>query len=726
MRSSKQQRWAGSAVGNRAARRWMAAAVAVGACVVGGCGGAGSRELVAQVTQAGGSCPGGAVTSAGARTLAGARSSRAPGCPYEAVAAIGTPGEGVFREPEAIAVGPSGRVYVADQFSHLVQVFSATGTFERQWGSDGAGPGQFGAVGGLATDRHGDVYLVDASNDRVEKFTADGRFIGSWGGRGRGAGQFEFGSGQGTYEPPGGGIAVSKSFVYVSDTANNRVQRFTLDGKGARVLVPAGSRPGEVLSPHGLALSPAQTVEPGRSAATSRGSRAGPGEALYVADDGNDRVQELALTGRFIAQAGLFLAAPGKFENAPGAGLHRGFVYNPKTHKFVRISVPFDVAVLGGFVYVADDNYGAVVKFTRDLRFVGTFSGHGADRLSHFLRALAAAPTGRIYVADSSAEHVVVFDTDGNPLGKWGSSGIAPGQFLVPTDVVAARNGELLVAEPDREIVPLYPGDAPLSYRAVVAYHSPWSSGGGVILGTRLFSPVDLALARDGSVWVADSNNDLLRHLSSNGRFLGAVGADANPQPGSASLDEPHGLAIDSAGQVIVANTGADRIDKLAPDGRTLAVWSAPGRAAAVSSAGAASGGSGFRRPLGVAVGANDTIYVADSGNARVVQLDRGGRLVRRWGGRGSAPGRFLDPDGIAIDAAGNVFVADGVLDRIQEFTAQGKLLAVWGKRGARAGELSEPTAMAFDCHGDLLVADTGNNRVQIFRGAAVPTGCTA
>ena len=713
-------------MGKCAARRWMAVAVAVGTCAVGGCGSAGSRELVAQVTRAGRTCPGGAVTSAGARTLAGVRGSRTPGCPYAAVAAIGRPGEGVFRQPEAVAVGPSGRVFVADQFSHLVQVFSASGTYEGQWGSAGAGPGQFGAVGGLAVDRHGDVYLVDATNDRVEKFTADGGFIASWGGRGKGAGQFDFGGGQGTYEPPGGGIAVSNSFVYVSDTANNRVQRLTLDGKDAQVLVPPGSRPGEVLSPHGLALGSAQTVGPRGREATGRGPRAGAGEALYVADDGNDRVQELAVTGKFIAQAGLFLAAPGKFENAPGVGTHRGFVYNPKSHKFVRISVPFDVAVLGDFVYVADDNYGAIVKFTRDLRFVGTFSGHGTDRLSHFLRALAAAPTGRIYVADSSAEHIVVFDPAGSPLGKWGSSGIAPGQFLVPTDVVAARDGGLLVAEPNREIVPLYPGDAPLSYRAVVAYHSPWSSGGGVTLGSHLFSPVDLAVARDGSVWVADSNNDLLRHLSSSGRFLSAVGGHANRRLGSASLDEPHGLAIDSAGEVIVANTGANRIDKLAPDGRTLAVWSAPGRAAGVSSAGAAPGASGFRRPLGVAVGAKDAIYVADSGNARLVELDRGGRLVRRWGGRGSAPGRFVDPDGIAIDADGHVFVADGVLDRIQEFTAQGKLLAVWGKQGAGAGELSEPAAMTLDCRGDLLVADTGNNRVQVFRRAGVPAGCTA
>jgi DNA-binding beta-propeller fold protein YncE len=329
-------------------------------------------------------------------------------------------------------------------------------------------------------------------------------------------------------------------------------------------------------------------------------------------------------------------------------------------------------------------------------------------------------------VADASGNRVVAFDSSGTPLRSWGTSGTAPGQFLGPVDVAAGPGGQLLVAEPLRgtgEIVPLYAARTPFSYHARIAYRSLWSSGGGV-LGTRLFSPTAVAFAPDGSVWVADRNNKLLRHLSGDGHLLGAVGAPAGAGP--ASLTEPRGLDVDSAGAVIVADTGANRVDKLAPDGRTLGAWSAPGAGGGNSAAGAAQGAQSFRRPLAVAAGANDTIYVADTGNARVVALDAGGRLIASWGGRGRAPGRFGAPGGIAVDSAGHVFVSDGVLDRIQEFTPGGKLLALWGVGGSSLGELSEPAGMAVDCHGDLLVADTGNNRVQVFTGVAAPAPCKA
>jgi DNA-binding beta-propeller fold protein YncE len=435
-------------------------------------------------------------------------------------------------------------------------------------------------------------------------------------------------------------------------------------------------------------------------------------------------VQELDAQGHFITEAGFFPAGPNRFENPP-ATAPGGFVYNSGTHKFVRRSVPFDVAVHGGLVYVADDNYGAIVTLTRDLRFVGSFSGSGGEHLSHFVRAVATDAAGRVYVTDASANRVVVFDSSGTPLRSWGASGTAAGQFLAPVDVAAGPRGELLVAEPLRgtgEIVPLYSTGTPLSYNAHIAYESLWSRGGGVV-GTRLFSPNGLAFAPDGSVWVSDRNNKVLRHLSADGRFLGAVGAPAGAGP--ASFTEPHGLAVDSGGHVIVADTGADRVSKLTADGRTLAVWSRPG-ADSSSAAAAALAAHGFRRPLAVAAGPTDTIYVADKGNARVLALDSAGRLIASWGGSGKAPGRFGAPSGIAVDSAGHVFVSDEVLDRIQEFTPGGKLLALWGAGGSSLGELSEPAGMTVDCHGDLLVADTGNNRVQVFTGVAALAPCRA
>jgi DNA-binding beta-propeller fold protein YncE len=669
---------------------WLAA-VAGGPLLLAACGGAAKREVPVAVSQAQArTCPGGMVSAASARgrarlQAAGARAGRSS-CPYVSAAAIGTSGEGVFRQPEAIAVAPSGRVYVADQFSHLVQMFSSMGTFEGQWGSAGAGPGKFGAVGGLAIGPGGEVYLVDATNDRVERYTADGRYIGSWGSRGTGVGQFDFGAGNGPSEPPGGGVAVGGGHVCVADTKNNRIERFALDGSGARVIAGSGSRPGDVRRPQGLALAAAAAGSP---------------EALYVADNGNDRVQELAPAGGSLAAASSFPATPATFQN------------------------PYDVAADGDSVYVVDDNHGRIVHFDRALRFVGTFGGSGRYHLTHFPRAIALGSAGHVYVTDSSANRVVVFSADGAPLRAWGSSGLAPGQFVAPVDVAAGPGGRLLVAEAYREIVPLYSAKGPLAYRAQIVFGSPWSSGGGVTLGSRFFSPTGVAFAPDGTVWVSDRNNDVLRHLSANGDFITAVGSSSagSRAAQAVTLNKPHGVAVQSDGRVLVADTGSSHVLRLAPGGGMLASWPSPRAPAQATTAGGRSLGA-FREPLDVAAAPGGGVYVADTGNRRVEELDANGRLVASWGGAGSAVGRFESPSGIAVDSAGDVFVGDSVLDRIQEFTAHGALLAAWGRRGSEVGELGEPTGMTVDCHGDLLVADTGNNRVQLFTSVAPGTAC--
>jgi DNA-binding beta-propeller fold protein YncE len=115
-------------------------------------------------------------------------------CPYATVSEIGKRGEGVLRFPEAVAVAPSGNIYVADQLGYIVQEFTPAGAFVGQWGSFGGGRGQFGPIGGIATDPAGNVYVLDSSHNRIEKFTAAGAFIKQWGRQGSEVGRFSFGS----------------------------------------------------------------------------------------------------------------------------------------------------------------------------------------------------------------------------------------------------------------------------------------------------------------------------------------------------------------------------------------------------------------------------------------------------------------------------------------------------------------------------------------------------
>ncbi len=99
-------------------------------------------------------------------------------CPYSTAGVIGQRAEGVLRFPQASAVGPDGSVYVGDQLSHTVQVFSPDGTFLREIGVAGSGPGQLSAVGGVAVAADGSVYVVDGA-DRIDRFAADGSLLNS-------------------------------------------------------------------------------------------------------------------------------------------------------------------------------------------------------------------------------------------------------------------------------------------------------------------------------------------------------------------------------------------------------------------------------------------------------------------------------------------------------------------------------------------------------------------
>jgi len=609
------------------------------------------------------------IPSSGAQIAPGAPCPGASPCPYTSVRVIGRRGEGDLRKPEAIALGPHGEVYVGDQFSYVVQRFSASGRFETQWGSYGAGPGQLGSVDSLAVGADGDVYVVDSTHDRVERFTGDGRLLTAWGERGSAVGQFRFGAGDGPESPPGGGVAVYGGHVYVADTANGRIVRYSLDGTEPAVWGDPGPALAGSFSPRGIAVT------------------AG---AVYVADEGNRRVEMFDHSGRLLAQIGGF---------GRGAG---------------RFSDPFDVAVgRGGDVFVVDDNNNRIVRLSGGLRWISAWRGEGGATLG-YIRADAADAAGRVYVADTGRDRIEVFDPGGHELRRWGTPGDGSGQLVSPQAVAATADGGVLVAG-------VYGSRSPISsFGPDLSYRSSWTRGGHVVLGRHFFSPTALAVAPDGSVLVSDRQNGVVRRLGPTGAFRGALGVAAGVAASAeGAFRDPSGVAVDARGDVYVADTGADRVWKLSPGGRRLAVWGAA-PAAGVSPAGPV----GLREPTAVAVDAAGRVYVADSGHDRVVVLDRRGRQLAAWGGEGGAPGQFSYPDGIAVDARGRVFVADAGNDRIQELTSGGRVLAVWGVEGSAPGELLHPAGLAVVCGGELLVADMRNNRVQAFSGVAAAAPC--
>ena len=336
-------------------------------------------------------------------------------CPYSSVAVIGQRAEGVLRFPEAVAVDGEGNVYVADQLSYVVQKFSAAGAFLGEWGSYGGGPGQFGPIGALAVDAAGNVYVVDSSHDRVEKFAPSGAFITAWGHRGSGLGEFHFGSSQNPTQPPGGGIAVAGSHVFVADTLNNRIERFNLEGGEAMQWGSRGGAPGQFADPRGVAASESEVV---------------------VADDDNHRIQKFSPEGAWEGEAGEPGRGPGQF------------------------NFPYGVALdAAGDVFVADNINARVVKLSPSLAFLGAWGGPGSKpgQLA-FPRGIAADPAGDTYVTDTANGRIEVFDPDGNLLRTIGTSGRGPGQLVAP-EGLAARSHRVAVrvrhrGQPPRAVLP--------------------------------------------------------------------------------------------------------------------------------------------------------------------------------------------------------------------------------------------------------------------------------
>jgi sugar lactone lactonase YvrE len=199
--------------------------------------------------------------------------------------------------------------------------------------------------------------------------------------------------------------------------------------------------------------------------------------------------------------------------------------------------------------------------------------------------------------------------------------------------------------------------------------------------------------------------------------LLGAAVLDSQAQvflfewgePGHADgqFSEPSGIAIDSSGNIYIADRLNNRIQKFDNQGAFILKWGSAG-----------GGGGQFDSPQGIAVDASDCIYVVDQANNRVQKFDHNGNFITAWGSPGSAGGSFITPFGIAVDTSGHIYVTDSGNDRVQKFDSNGRFISSWGATGSGTGQFISPQAVAIALAGDypdtVYVGDA-NNRIQRF-----------
>ena len=561
-------------------------------------------------------------------------------CPYLTSAQVGQRGEGVLRFPQTVAIGPDGLVYVGDQSSNIVQVFTRDGVFQREVGVAGTRPGELGPVGAVAVASDNTLIVADG-RDRINRFDAGGNLLNAFGTSGTQVGQFHFGAGGGNDAPAGGGLAIAGQTLFVSDSFNDRVQRMQLDGSNAAELIA----PGQLNNPRGLAVS---------------------GTRLIVADDHNHRLAVYDTGGRFLS--------------AVGAG--RGQGVN-------QLSFPFGVGVdPQGRVFVADDLNHRVVRFGPKSKYVykarwGSY-GTGPGQLA-YPRALAVDPSGEIYVTNTGNDRIDVFDRTGTLLRSFGQSGRAPGQFNAPLGAAADANGYRAVADSVNGRIEILAPDG--STAAVWGSPAPGP--------TILPNPVAVVFDAAGNAYVLDQRRARIvvfdRATGLPSRTIGSQGS------GPGNMLDPSALAIDAAGTLYVADTGNERIARFALDGSYLGATTGVGRTRGIAVtpdgsrtyvAGANSritvydaadavltefGGVGrtlgkLAAPAQIALDAAGHLWVADRGNSRVQEFGPNGERLGTFGTRGIGAGQFINPTGVAVDCNGLLTVTDTKNNRVQQF----------------------------------------------------------
>lgn len=282
-----------------------------------------------------------------------------------AVQSIGTFGEapGQFNAPKALAFAPDGKLVVADSGNHRIQVFDANGQVVTTFGRLGALPGEFNEPWGVAVDREGNIYVADTWNHRVQKFAPDGTLLTTWG---------TFADTQGALEQPGvfwgprGIFVTDDGRVFVADTGNKRVQVFDTEGRFLGMFGGGGSAPGKMDEPTAVAVAPDGTI--------------------YVADTWNRRVQAFSPDFAFLRQW-------------PINGWRSQSVLNK----------PF-IATDGQRVWVTDPEAHRVIEFDATGNVLRLWGQFGNDMTSFNLPLGLAYRDGRLAVADSGNNRILLFD----------------------------------------------------------------------------------------------------------------------------------------------------------------------------------------------------------------------------------------------------------------------------------------------------------------------------